>query len=135
MAYTILNISKDEMLLRSRAEILRKQGYLVVSAMDIQAVIAACENHKLDAIVVGHTIPLREKERISQTVREMCAPGIPIVALYSRSEAETDHCDYAVPSSEGPAELVSLLKSILPPTSAFNGNRTTSASPAKGPLR
>jgi DNA-binding response OmpR family regulator len=117
MATTLLNVSADETLLNTRGKILEQEGFVVIPAMNIQQVVAACENHAFDAVVLGHSIPPDEKKRIIETVRDSCQPGTPIIGLYVRNPDDADGSDYAVSSLQGPKELIDLMRTIFPTSS------------------
>jgi DNA-binding response OmpR family regulator len=114
MAAILLNVSADEVLLDTRGKILEQEGFVVIPAMNIQQVVAACENHAFDAVVLGHSIPPPEKKRVIETVRDSCQPGTPVIGLYVRNPEEADGADYVVSSIGGPQNLIHLIRTIFP---------------------
>jgi DNA-binding response OmpR family regulator len=60
----ILSISYDESLLQTRAMLLERAGYEVDSALGFSAAIHACKTKQFDLVVLGHSIPVEDKEQI-----------------------------------------------------------------------
>jgi DNA-binding response OmpR family regulator len=112
VGHKVLNVTADPELGSLRAQVMQSGGYEVVSAANIIEVEQACELHSFDAIVIGHTIPVKEKRRISAILRERCKPTTPIIAVYAESPEEADDVALAV-SAHHPQALLDALNSVL----------------------
>ena len=96
MANRILSISYDVSLLLTRKLLLEQMGFEVVSAEGFEVACDACEaeNEKFDLVVLGHSIPRQDKERIITGVRRKCRP--PILALLMAHESSVRGADRSV---------------------------------------
>jgi CheY-like chemotaxis protein len=65
----ILSVSYDEALLKTRAMILQSAGFEVTSAYGFTDALALCEK-KYDLIVICHSLPIRDKNALSQSIRK-----------------------------------------------------------------
>jgi CheY-like chemotaxis protein len=71
----------DKTLLETRALILEKAGHTVVTASDEKTMLAACDNHSFDVVVIGQTVSPKMKGRVAGLIREHC-PSAKILELY-----------------------------------------------------
>ena len=96
MAKRILSISNDASLLWTRKSLLEHAGYEVVSPEGFAAAFDACEaeNGDFDLVVVGHSIPRADKERIIAHVRKECR--CPILVLLRPHESSVRGADLSV---------------------------------------
>ncbi len=92
----ILSISYDVSLLLTRKLLLEQMGFEVVSAERFEVACDACEaeNEKFDLVVLGHSIPRQDKERIITGVRQKCRS--PILALLMPHESSVRGADRSV---------------------------------------
>jgi DNA-binding response OmpR family regulator len=80
MAKRILSISYDESLLLTRRFLLDQAGFEVLSALGFVEAIEACDAaNQLDLIILGHSIPPKDKNRIMAHIKEHCS--VPVLAL------------------------------------------------------
>ncbi|SRR5581483_216436 len=84
MAFRILSISYDATLLRTRQHLLEQKGYAVTSAEGYTEAMECCAAGDFDLVVIGHSIPHKDKEAIFKTVQKTC--GAPVIALSRGSE-------------------------------------------------
>ena len=75
----ILSVSYDETLLRSREMLLEHQGYSVLSSLGFTESLEQCASHNFDLFILGHSIPLSDKQMLVDTFRKHCSA--PIIAL------------------------------------------------------
>jgi len=101
----ILNVARDESLLKSRSAILKGAGYEVVPALTILNVQAACENYSFDLVILGYALPKEEKRRVMVAVRKLCGPT-PILELYSPDTVPVCYEADEQLSSSGEAETL-----------------------------
>ncbi len=89
-------VSPDVSLLLTRKLLLEQMGFEVVSAEGFEVACDACEaeNEKFDLVVLGHSIPRQDKERIITGVRRKCRS--PILALLMAHESSVRGADRSV---------------------------------------
>jgi DNA-binding response OmpR family regulator len=81
----ILSISYDASLLFTRKLLLEQMGYEVISAEGFAQAWEACEEGaNFDLIILGHSIPAKDKEKIIAHLKEHC--DSPILALLRSNE-------------------------------------------------
>jgi hypothetical protein len=75
---TVLLISSDPAQVYAAKQVL---GHAVIKTVrNAQGIRDACEKHKIDLIVMGHSMALSEKKDIWNTARECC--NVPVAELY-----------------------------------------------------
>jgi DNA-binding response OmpR family regulator len=96
VAKRILSISNDASLLSTRKNLLEYAGYEVVSPEGFAAAFDACEaeNGDFDLVVVGHSVPRVDKERIIAQVRKK--RRCPILVLLRAHESSVRGADVSV---------------------------------------
>jgi len=57
-------------LIETRRLLLERAGHTVVTAMDEDALVAACQQHAFDIVVIGQTVSPMEKKRVFALIRE-----------------------------------------------------------------
>lgn len=98
MAKRILSVSYDLALLQTREMLLQAAGFEVVSVEGFQAMLdlAKAENAGgFDLVVLGHSIPQRDKEALIKVVREHWkAPVLALLRAGEKSDVGADDaCD------------------------------------------
>lgn len=117
----ILLISYDERLLIARRGLLEREGYTVASALGLKEALANCNDGPFDLLILGHSIPVTDKEHVVRTFRAN-SPA-PILSLWENDEAVTNSVDYLA-FSDSPEKLLGHVEVILA--------RTASSQMAKG---
>jgi len=84
MSFRILSISYDAMLLQTRQHLLEKEGFSVVSAEGFAEALERCGAGRFDLVVMGHSIPHKDKEALLRVVNEQCP--VPVIALLRGGE-------------------------------------------------
>ena len=112
--HKILNVARDQSLLKSRSAILEGAGYEVVPALTILELKAACESHRtFDLVILGYALPKDEKRRVMLAVRQFCG-RIPILELYPHGSAPVDEeADEQLPSTDEPDVLLAKVNEVL----------------------
>jgi len=109
----ILNVARDESLLKSRSAILEGAGYEVVPALTILNVQAACEIQSFDLVIIGYALPKEEKRRVMLAVRNSCGLT-PILELYAPGTVPVDgEADEQLPSTDEPDALLAKVNEAL----------------------
>lgn len=111
MAKRILSISYDQSLIWTRQLMLQQLGYNVVSAEGFIAAIEACEapDVNFDLMILGHSIPAKDKERIISHFRQRCTS--PILALLRPHEGAMRNADRSIDPE--PEKLIAAVREIL----------------------
>jgi len=107
----ILSVVKDASLATTRYLLLSHAGFQVTSALVTADAIQHCKSGKFNLVLIGHSIPFKEKKSLLELIRKRCAA--PVLALYHRGEGKLEGADYVLDSSEGPAALLETVTSIL----------------------
>ncbi|HLY91983.1 MAG TPA: hypothetical protein VKQ89_01880, partial [Candidatus Angelobacter sp.] len=72
MSKNILSVSYDASLLATRRMLLEQRGLNVTSALGFTQAIAHCNTPDFDLFVLGHSIPVADKEELIRTFRRTC---------------------------------------------------------------
>ena len=118
----VLSISYDESLARTRELILDAAGIEVHTALDIQKAMWLFKKNRYQLIILGHSIPLKERQLIAQRLRSVSST--PILAISRAGERSSVPAEHHVNASDGPRRLLNVVRDILkiaePPTAALN---------------
>jgi PleD family two-component response regulator len=88
----ILRIGMDESATKPRRLLLERAGHTVSEASDVRQVVAACSGVQFDLIIIGDTLPAKEKLRVSTLVQEHCQ-GTKILELHSAAQPDLENAD------------------------------------------
>lgn len=112
MARRVLSISYDRSLLWTRQLLLEQLGYEVVSVEGLaQAWDAAqARNRHFDLIILGHSIPPKDKAAIVQHLRDSLSA--PILALLRPYESPVPEVSRSIDAGD-PAAFLTAVKEIL----------------------
>lgn len=118
----ILSITYDPSLAATREMLFSSVGFQVSSVLTIEQATQLCEAESFDLIVVGHSIPIAQRQVLLNEVRRRC--DTPVLALYRRGELPLTGADYAFDSMESPSLLLETVVNILAPKNgAGRGNK------------
>ncbi len=100
-------------LLKTRSLLLKRQGYVVASVNDIDTTLALFSHtgFRFDLLILSHTIPFSERNRVAQLCKKKC-PGARILVLVPRSDCDP-LADACVDSQEGPQVLLDMVAALL----------------------
>ena len=108
----ILCIGIDESSMTARSSALQRAGHTVSQARDIRQVEAACSGIQFDVVLIGQSLPAKEKLRVYETVRQSNC-GAKILELHTGSEPELTGTDDALRVSSGvPEALVEIVNRL-----------------------
>jgi DNA-binding response OmpR family regulator len=110
-APSILSISYDESLLRTREWLLRGAGFVVTSALGFTEAATHCRNSTFDLVIVGHSIPRKDTTALIEQVKSHNHTRI--LSLRRQGEEAIPGADYSVESSEGPDVLLAAVRTAL----------------------
>ena len=108
---TILSISYDSSLARTREMLLAAAGFQVATFTDCELAIQACQRQSFDLLLIGHSIPLYERKRLLAELRGLCQA--PVLALLRHSESPLPGADYVFDASQSPVQLLETVMNIL----------------------
>jgi len=106
----ILSISYDEVLLSTRQLLLENVGHRVTSALGLGQALKLCRTEKFDLVIIGHSIPEQDKERIIQAVREMRQTPVLVLLKFSERAHKSANYNHELHS---PEQFVEAVKTIL----------------------
>ena len=111
----ILSVGLNEAFLSSRASLLVSAGYIVVSALSVKEAIGLFQVGGFDLIVLCHSIPDKDRERLTCLIR---ASGsfIPVISVAESPEKHDTFPDATLRESD-PAKLLAGIKKVLVKTS------------------
>jgi len=107
----ILSVSFDAVLARTREMILSAAGFHVATYTDLEDAVEACRQNSFDLILIGHSIPLRQRSSLLLEVRALCQA--PVLALLRHGEAPLPGADYVFDASQSPVQLLEMVMNIL----------------------
>jgi CheY-like chemotaxis protein len=108
----VLCISYDESLLLTRKMILEQAGYDVTAAIGFAEAIEHCSNDPVfDLVVMGHSMPRKDKTALIATLRPTCKA--PILSIRRHGDPPLPEADASVDSLDGPAKLIEAVKSSI----------------------
>jgi CheY-like chemotaxis protein len=108
----ILSVSYDESLLRTRQLMLEQCGYQVVSALGFTDALKQCtEGGLFDLFVLGHSIPLHDKQALVAAFRASCRSVVVALKRPGEDLAATGADFQADPGD--PAGMLAIISSII----------------------
>lgn len=107
----ILSISYDAQLLKTRQVLLEKMGHRVTSAQGFAEATRLCAEGeaRFDLIVLGHSIPHRDKRAMIQRCAGTCS--CPVLAVMRENEPPVEEATRSVAAD--PAALTAAVREIL----------------------
>jgi DNA-binding NtrC family response regulator len=115
----ILSVTYDRSLGTTREMLFASAGFQVSSAWTLDQAIRLCAAAHFDLIVIGHSIPIQERELLLQELRSRCSA--PALALYRLGEPPLTNANYLFDSAESPARLLEAVVNILKPKTSPGG--------------
>lgn len=115
MSKHILSVCYDPMLLSTRQLVLEHEGYRVTSALGLEDGIAKCNGCGFDLFILGHSIPVKEKERLVSRFR--LHGDAPVLSLLRAGESEIAADFYIYP--DRPEEFLRMVALIFQPKIAI----------------
>jgi hypothetical protein len=94
--------------------VFEKAGFEVVSASSFRMAFDLCRAGNFDLLIIGHSIPPADKEKLIISVRRAC--GAPVLAIRYNSEPPVPGADYCVDGLEGPKVLLEAVHEALAKT-------------------
>jgi len=110
MSKHILSVSYDKSLLATRQIMLQQKGYQVTSALGFADAVDHCKKPGFDLFILGHSIPLKDKQQLVNHFRQNCPA--PILSLERGGEQRFEDCDFHV-SPDRPEQLLEKVAAIF----------------------
>jgi|SRR5579871_495923 len=108
----ILSVSYDESLLKTRQLILEQSGYSVVSALGFTDAMKQCrEGLDFDLFVLGHSIPLRDKQALVEAFR-VNSRAVVVALKRAGEDLASTGADFQADPSD-PAGMLQLISNII----------------------
>jgi DNA-binding response OmpR family regulator len=86
-------------------------GFQTSSALTVREALRLCETESFALIVLGHSMPVKDRQVLMQELRNRCKA--PILALHRPGEAPPSGADYIFFSMQGPELLLETIAGIL----------------------
>ncbi|HET9838987.1 MAG TPA: hypothetical protein VFR84_12185 [Candidatus Angelobacter sp.] len=109
MPKQILSVSYDASLLATRRMLLEQRGFQVTSALGFTQASAHCNTPDFDLFILGHSIPVTDKQELIKTFRRHCPA--PILSL-ERPGEEKVPCDFHA-SPDQPEDFLATVERIV----------------------
>ena len=107
----ILCIGIDDQSLQTKQSTLERAGHTVSLAKDVREVISACSGIRFDVILIGQTIPAKEKLRVHELIQRHCA-GAKILEQHAVLP-ELPAADAHIRAGEPGEELVQMIQNLV----------------------
>jgi CheY-like chemotaxis protein len=108
----ILCISYEESLLLTRKMILEQAGFDVTIALGFAEALEHCSNDPaFDLIMMGHSMPRKDKTALIATLRPTCKA--PVLSVRKHGDPPLPEANASVDSHDGPAKLIEAVKSAI----------------------
>lgn len=112
MKKRILSISYDDPLLQTRQMVLENAGYDVTSALGFAEALEICKvHHDFDLILMGHSMPPKDKTSLITTLRLNCPA--PLVTIRRHGDDPLPGAKGSIDSLDGPDALLQVIKKAL----------------------
>lgn len=113
----ILSVTYDPSLGATREMLFASAGFQVSSALTIGQAVRLGAAALFDLVVIGHSIPIEERELLLKELRNRCSA--PVLALYRLGEPPLIGANYSFDSAESPAHLLETVVDILKPKNGW----------------
>lgn len=120
----ILSAGRDRPLLFTRNRVLEEAGYIVTATITASDTVENFFAGDFDLVILCHSIPLEERERIAQLVR-MHSPSTPVVVLADLPTRRYNFGDLTVES-----DADSLLRAVPVALSMAAARKPAAAAPS-----
>jgi len=115
----IIVVDNDEMVLIAVAELLRSQGYTVLTAHNGEQALELAAGQRLDLAVLDAVMPGIAGRELAQRLRSQDARGrLPVILLSDRGADEDpgtpeDQAPLRLPKPIHPEQLIAMVESVL----------------------
>jgi DNA-binding NtrC family response regulator len=107
----ILCIGIDDASMQTKQSTLERAGHTVSLAKDVRQVIAACSGIRFDVIVIGQTLPAKEKLRVHELLQQHSG-GAKILEQHAAAR-ELSTADGYIGAGQSNEDLVAVIDSLV----------------------
>jgi DNA-binding NtrC family response regulator len=107
----ILCIGMDEALMRLNQSALQSAGHTVSLANDIRQVMVACSGIRFDVILIGQSLPAKEKLRVHELLQHHC-PGAKVIEQHVAGP-ELPAADSHIRAGEPNEKLIAIIQNLV----------------------
>lgn len=112
--YRILSVSRNDLLMLNRNDVLAVAGFSVISPREPEQTAALALQEQVDAVVIGHSVEPPLRHCIIEELRVVC-PQCVICFVYAAPDNTGEPlADVSVDVTDGPERLVVALQDRLP---------------------
>jgi hypothetical protein len=92
--------------------VLEQASYDVSAALGFAEAMEACSNDPtFDVIVMGHSMPRKDKSALIAALRPVC--NAPVLSIRRHGDPPLPEADASVDSFDGPAKLIAAVQSAI----------------------
>jgi hypothetical protein len=106
----ILSVSADRWLTPIRNTVLAHAGYAVIPSLSAEAAMQVLLNRHVSAMVIGHSIPPHDRQRLCSEGRRH---GVPAVVLDRNTQVSDVAREIHVDPSDGPEAFLNAIAALL----------------------
>ncbi|HLJ30687.1 MAG TPA: hypothetical protein VKY85_28535 [Candidatus Angelobacter sp.] len=106
----ILSVSADRWLTPIRNTVLAHAGYAVIPSLSAEAAMQVLLNRRVSAMVIGHSIPPHDRQRLCSEGRRH---GVPAVVLDRNTQVSDVAREIHVDPSDGPEAFLNAIAALL----------------------
>src|SRR5947199_4036647 len=115
-----LSVGRDPLLLQTRGQVLRKDGYTVASTASSDQALQQFVAGDFDMVILCHSIPAQERERLADAIHRH-SPNTPVVVVAAGFSGKDPAADAVIENE--PATLLRELPKLLHKTSEERNQR------------
>ena len=110
----ILSIGGNERLLLTRNLVLESEGWSVVATTKHDDAMGLFSRQDFDAVVLGHSIPAKERTQLAQQMKSLRA-DIPVIMVCVQGDSafSSKIADARVGSLDGPGVLIGAVRRLV----------------------
>jgi hypothetical protein len=108
---SLLSVSYDESLLRTRHWILETAGFNVTSALGFTQATNHFRTGAFDLVIVGHSIPHEDREALLKMLR--IETECRVLSLRKPGDPPLPGADHSIDAWDGPEALISAVRKVL----------------------
>jgi len=108
----ILCIGTDDTLMQPKQSALERAGHTVSVAKDVRQVLAACSGIRFDVILIGQTLPGKEKLRVRELLNDHC--GSAKIVEQHAAAPELPTADAHIRAGQSNEDLIAIIERLVP---------------------
>jgi DNA-binding response OmpR family regulator len=109
--YHLLSVGADPSILSTRTDVLKRAGFNVTATTSERDAQRTLSEENFDLIVICHSLPLSDRRKLMQAVRE--SKYLPKIVVINRSPEPEPAADASIHSLDGPDRLLECIAELL----------------------